>query len=172
MKLILTILIGIIVILVAYFIVGNRQEFKLGQLYSPSSTPAATSQETKSYQSKNLKFEIKAPSEFEFSDNLALVELKDNSGSIAVSRNGTNFSNLKDYLANFDSKRQLTASNTKELNINGLVSISRVVRFLPENKEQKSYYIYANNFVYIISTADTALYDELDQIAQSFRYIP
>lgn len=38
--------------------------------------------------------------------------------------------------------------------------------------DEKNYFIYVSDSVYSFSTSDKSLYDDLDQIAQSFKYIP
>src|SRR3989338_6411931 len=72
----------------------------------------------------------------------------------------------------FQSKRRIEISGTTMLIINGLNSLSRIIKFSEEGIIQKSYYIYVNNSVYILSTKSESLYLALDQIAQSFRYTP
>ena len=126
----------------------------------------------KNYHSDTLDFSISFPYNFEIEDKLTAVYLRNELGNIDIVRNGTNYKSLSEYLENFDSKRKLTTEERIDMSINGEEAISRIILPSEQNVKQKSYYIYINNAVYIISTTSEALYDDLDRIAQSFRYTP
>ncbi|OGD85850.1 hypothetical protein A3B51_03265 [Candidatus Curtissbacteria bacterium RIFCSPLOWO2_01_FULL_41_18] len=167
---------GAAVIILAVLVIGGLSNKTPVQPTNPpkASTylPSPTSQELKVFQSKSLKFEVKIPIQFQVDDNVVSVVLNSSEGQITIGRNGTNFDNLQDYLKGFDSKRRIEISGTTMLIINGLNSLSRIIKFSEEGIIQKSYYIYVNNSVYILSTKSESLYLALDQIAQSFRYTP
>ena len=57
-------------------------------------------------------------------------------------------------------------TNKRYLNINNLESVSGFIG------EEKIYFIYVDYTVYLISSKTGALFSDLDQIAQSFRYTP
>lgn len=170
-KLILTIIILVIVVIGGF--IGTKQFVGPGTTQITSETPP-TSQPTelKTFKSQNLDFEIQIPQKFTPKDDVLSTELESPLGKITIIRNGTNFDNLQDYIRDFDSRRKLTSFDVKETIINGLDSLSRTVNFTQENVQQKSYYIYVENLVYILSTNSKSLYNDLDQIAQSFRYTP
>lgn len=138
-----------------------------------SPTPSPESTQTKNYYSKNLKFSIEIPSNFEIQEKFTSVVFKTKRDEITVSRNGTNFDNLEAHLDDLHKKNNSTLEKKQSLILNGLSSINGVLKFPGGPTEgQKVYYFYADNAIYILSTSSKSFYDELDQIAQSFRYTP
>lgn len=116
--------------------------------------------------SKIMKFSIVVPYTYEVVENLGSVTINTNTGKILIGRNGTNFGNLKDYIKNSHNNLETRVLDKRELMINGLESISGKIGI------EKTYFIYAESFVYILSTSSSALFDDLDKISQSFRYAP
>lgn len=172
MKLILPVIILVLIVTAGYFVFHKSSRKSSPQQYGNNTvTASASPNELKTFESKTMKFSIQSPLKFQIKDNVISVDLQTKEGKITIVRNGTNFNNLKDYLNDFDSKRGLRVSDTKNLEIDMHDSVSRLVN-PQENTEQKSYYIYVNNLVYIFSTKHPALFFDLDQIAQSFKYTP
>jgi len=121
----------------------------------------------KKYYSKDLKITFDYPGEFQIETKYTDIVLKNEEGEILVSRSGTNVNTLNDYLDNLSKLNNLTVSDRKELTINGYSSVQGMV----DNK--KYYFIYpANSTVVSISSDSQAHFDDLDQIARSFRYTP
>ena len=81
-------------------------------------------------------------------------------------QNGTNANNLKDYIKNSRNNLVDRIKNQKELSINDLEAL------VGQIDTERVYFIYVENKVYMLSTASQSLYDELDQITQSFKYNP
>lgn len=125
---------------------------------------------SKIYHSNDLQFTIMVPFSFSVNDNSVQVDLVSSQGEISIVRNGTNYPDLKSYIVDFDSKRKLTSSNASYLSVNSDDALSRIVDYPDQKIKQKVYMIYVDNAVYIFSTDSPDLYDELDQIAKSFRY--
>ena len=119
-----------------------------------------------------MKFYIDVPSGFNVQDKGLDFYISNVEGRITVSRNGTNFKTLDEYLNDYDKRQQPTTTDTKKLSISGYDVVSRIISFPEQKIKQKSYYIYVNGAVFIISTQSESLYSDLDQIAQSFRYSP
>lgn len=145
--------------------------------HTPPQLPAKTTpsslqnNQTTTYYSKSKKFTINVPNYFKITDEDMEITLEKGDSTISVTKNGTNFDNLSDYIKYFDSKRTVISSNTVFLTINGNKAISRIVEFPVQNTTQKSYYIYVDNSVFILSTSSPSLYRDLDSIARSFHYI-
>lgn len=156
-------------LILIFILVGVLVFTKSGILndHLPSQRP---SQSTKTFESKNLNFIINIPSGFQVKDENSRIIIVSDDGQIVINRNGTQFDNLPDYISDFDTKRNLKSSNKSNLLIDGKEAMSRLAQFEDQNHSQKSYYIYVDNAVYIISTSSGALYDDLDQIAKSFKY--
>lgn len=152
-------------VLVLFFIYTN--------FYSPSSPMSNNTQQTKQFESKDLKFSISLPTFFIIEEKLNSIFLKANNGDITISRIATNFGGIEDYLIDFDSKRKIRVSNQEAMSISDYPTIKRTEIFLAGPIEkQKVYFIYVNGWVYSLSTSSEALFSDLDQIAQSFRYNP
>lgn len=122
------------------------------------------------FESKYLNFSVDLLPGFQAADETTQITIDSQGGQINVSRNGTNYDSLDSYISDFDTKRNLIASDVEKITINDYESMSRMVEFPDQSVKQKSYYIYINNWVYIISTFSEGLYDDLDQIAKSFKY--
>lgn len=166
------IILVIIVILVAGIILSFKSKSPLTQS-SPQPTATSTSVQTKNFQSKSLKFSIDIPPNLEVEERITNVIFKQATMELKIARNGTNFEELDDFLKDLATKNKMTISNKESLNINGLTAVKGTVKFPggPTTGEL-TYYIKTDFAVYIISTANQPLFDDLDQIAQSFRYTP
>lgn len=87
-------------------------------------------------------------------------------GEIKIGRNGTNTDNLEEYFKYHPERPLDRIENKENVKVGQLDAISGKI------EERYNYYIYVDNWVYIFSTSNPELYDDLDQIARSFRYIP
>jgi len=163
----ITIIVFIFLFGLVIYLLGNTNK-----TYVPQTSTAINTRDVKTYSSKSMKFSIDVPDRFHVSDAVDKLTLLDNNKEINIIRNGTDYENISDYIANFDARRNLIASETKRTFIDGNEALSRLVEFPEENSKQKSYYIYVDNWVYILSTSSESLFPALDQIAQSFRYNP
>lgn len=168
MKLLLPIIVAILI--AGYFLVGQSL---IPKKTTPdvSSSPTPITQELKTFQSKFMKFSIDLPSNFSATDEPSRITIHGDEGQIYVNRNGTQFNDLDTYLANFDQATKTKISLDEKLVINYYEARERISSN-PDIGIEKTYFIYVENFVYKISTTSQSLYDELDQIAQSFRYTP
>ncbi len=160
----------IVIIIVVIFVGAIYIVISSGNLYQNISNSQPTSNQI--YKSKAMKFSIDVPSKFQIKEDLSIFLLKYNGLNIEIIKNGTNYSNLNDYIVSFDQRRNLISSEVKKNSVNGLEAMSRKVRFPKEKGEQKTYYICGDNWVYILSTSSPALFNDLDKIARSFRYTP
>lgn len=127
---------------------------------------------TKKYLSADFKMKIDIPSGLLIEDKFPLFVLKGELGEIQVVRNGTNFDDLDDYLEDFDSKRKLNLYESNPSIVNGYPVVIRNSSTKDSEVKQKSAFLFAENYVYIFSTFDEALYPAIDQIVQSFEYNP
>lgn len=135
--------------------------------------PPDVSEQTKTYQSKKLKISIQISTVWTVSEKISFIDLNSDKGKINISRIATNFDNANSYLKDFDSRRTIQISQSEENKISGYDSVNRIEIFnTGPIKQQKVYYIYINNWVYSLSTSQESLYNDLDKIAQSFRYLP
>lgn len=131
------------------------------------------SQEMKEYKSDFLDFSVSFPSKFQVEEDMTFVNFISSEGIINVSRNGTDFYDIQSYLQDFDLKRNIQVTSEDGENIQGINGVRRIEKFNSGPTERHlAMYFYINNSIYAISTSSEELYDELDQIAQSFRYTP
>lgn len=124
------------------------------------------------YHSPLLNFSIMVPAGYTIEDKLSTVTFIKDNAKITISRNGTNYQTLEEYITHFDSQRQLTPFNVIKMKINNYDSLSRMVKFSKQNVQQKSIYIFVINQVFIFSTSSLSLFSDIDRITQSFQYIP
>lgn len=130
----------------------------------PTATPVL--KQTKTFQSKNLKFSIVVPANFQVEEKFTRVTITAPDGLIYITRSGTNFSNLDDYLYDLENKNHFNLKNRQKFSRDSLTIISGF------KDKEKEYFIFVDNWVYLLSTSSESLFDDLDQIAQSFKYIP
>lgn len=170
MKILLPIIIFAVLIL-GYFYINTN--FNIEPNYSDQNTKQESKLDQENiFASKLLKFSFTIPSGYRVEDKSPVIEINSDKGAVTLSRNGTNFNSIEDYLEDYDSKRNIIIRNKEDLKINNYQWVVRNIEFPKEKTILKSYYYFINNSVYIISTDKSELYSVLDQIAQSFRYIP
>ncbi len=129
--------------------------------------------QSKIFQSRALKLSLQLPKNWNVEEKLTFIDLVSANGKINVSRIATNFNNLSGYLKDFDNKRGLKVSTEESLKISGYDSIKRVEIFKGGSiSSQKVYFIYIDGWIYSLSTSSESLYNDLDQIAKSFKYTP
>ncbi len=153
------ILIILVVILLVGVIASNKSIPKNTQLQTNII-------QTKTFQSKIMKFTIGLPSNYQGQEKLGSVTVSTPKGILYIDRNGTNFDNIEDYVQDLGKKNKFILSNKKNLQINSLEAI------VGNTNREKLYFIYSNYAVYTLSAKEEPLFPDLDQIAQSFRYTP
>ncbi|QQS38733.1 hypothetical protein IPM62_05100 [Candidatus Woesebacteria bacterium] len=133
----------------------------------------SSGKETKTFTSSNvLNFSIVVPSEYDVTESVASVDIINSNNKISIIRNSTNHANLIDYLSYHDSLRNIENTLTIEEMIDGYESAARISHYTDIDKHVKSYFIFINSDVYILSTEDEEMYEDLDRIAKSFKYLP
>lgn len=153
-----------LVIVIAALAIGAVIYYK-----SSSSQPESTksAEQTKTFQSSSvMKFTIELPINYKANEKFGSVTINTDTRQILIGQNGTNFNNLQDYIKNSRNNLDTRLTNRKNLKINGLDATFGFIG------EERIYLIYAENTVYSISTKSSSLFDDLDQIAQTFRYTP
>ena len=113
-----------------------------------------------------LNFTITAPPSFQVDERITGVLLVNDEGKITVSKSGTDYETLDDYWQFYLDSNNLQDIGEKKLKIDKLDVVSAKVY------ETKIYIIFKEGIVYTLSTESEFLFDDLDQIAQSFRYTP
>jgi|SRR3989344_1229121 len=160
--------ITLVVVIIGIILVSKNQISDQPQVVnnSPSLTNPI-SQDLSTFQSKTLKFSVSIPGDFQTKDDIVAVKLSNKEGVILITRPGTNFDNLSDFLNDVIRTNNYSISEKTELTIDNMPAIS-----VKLNNAKKVYLIYKENFVYNLTTESQALYSDLDQIARSFRYTP
>lgn len=128
--------------------------------------------QNKTYASKLLKFSIDYPSNCALEEADTDINLNCNSGSIRISRYGTNFSNPSDFFRDLSIKNRFTIIESKSTELNTMPAIEAKITYPGGPAIEKIYYIYINYAIYSISSSSPELYSDLDQIAKSFKYTP
>ena len=108
-------------------------------------------------------FTVEIPPGFTVEEKMAVITIKSREGEVLILQNNTNLNNLQDYIKYSQNNLETRLKNREEKMINGLTTISGQL------ENERIYFIYAKNVVYLISTKTASLSLILDQIAQSFR---
>lgn len=117
-----------------------------------------------------MKLTISYPSHYQAKERFNRLTFEDNQDRINININGTNFDSLQGFLNDLDEKNKVSIKSYSNLTIDDYRAIARqeiIGKSIP-----KIYYIYVDYSVYTLSTSSPALYDDLDQIAKSFKYAP
>ena len=127
--------------------------------------------QSKTFKSERLAFSMEIPSAFKVEEGATSVLISNGEAEIVVVRNGTEFSTLTNYLQDFDSRNKWEVIEEDELAISSYQDLARIFRRTSSSKtREKVIFIYVNYSVYKLSTTTESLFDDLDQIARSFRY--
>ncbi len=122
---------------------------------------------TKVYKSENLKIIISVPAKFQIDDRFFRITLTSLEGNIYIEKSGTNFENVDEYLDNLDVENSSVTLSRERISINNMPAIRGIVN------GKRYYYIYTEKWtIFTIFADSSALFDDLDQIAPSFIYIP
>jgi len=159
----------IIAVLVMFFI------FQLPRKSVPSvnSTTSIVSNQGTTYASNVLKITVKIPKSYAVEEKFGTISLKKtNQGEIIVTRTGTNYASLNEYLAAANRENRLINNiKSKPIEINGLSGVVSIADHQGnESLNHKGYSFYKKNWIYSIFTTSKDLYSDLDKIAQSFKY--
>jgi len=142
------------------------------QAYNKTETPITPSvQQLKTFQSKLMKFSISAPYSFQIDEKQTGIILNSNHKSIIVARSSTEAQNIKGHVDNIMKHNNTILSGEKRLKIDNYEAISGAINY-NDNESEKIIYIFVDGWIYDISTSSPELFDDLDQIAKSFRYTP
>lgn len=129
--------------------------------------------QSKTYTSNTLKFSIAVPESYMIKDTGISVSLYKNANAINVSRSGTNFNDVNDYLDDLSLKNKIKFDNRETLTIGDLSAVKTIIKHpISGSPDELAYFIYKDYFMYSLGTTTPALYGDLDQIARSFRYTP
>ena len=160
-----------VAIAIAFFVfkITNKTDLSLFNRNDSQSSDKSTNQ---IYTSKTLRISVGVSKEFQIEDKLIDVIFKKGNEEIILSRIGTNFTTIEEYLDNLENKNKTKINDKETLNYNSYKIISGYINRRDGNNE-KVYFIYPDQWVvYTISTTYPNLYDYLDKIARSFRYAP
>ncbi len=136
------------------------------QKNSSEPTPT-TAQGLKTFKSsETMDFTIEVPVEYEVEEWFEVLLIDAPDGELQISQNGTNYDNLDEHIAALEELNRVSYTKEEDLIIDG----SPAQRGTLEN--ERIYFIFSEDRVYALSTEQPELYDDLDQIARSFRYTP
>lgn len=113
-----------------------------------------------------MKISFVQDKESTIEERFGRIIIKQPEGDIVVDSVGTNFEDINGYLNDLQEKNNFILSSKENIKINNYP----VVR--GEVQKERLYFIYPKKWiVYSLSTDSPQLYDELDQVAKSFKYI-
>jgi len=129
-----------------------------------TTTPVLNRDET--YSSNHLGIQLTIPAEFTIKNTGISLVLSKDKNTIVIGRSGSFFDNLDMHIDSLIKKNHLTLSQIDYDPIQSYESIAGYIN------AEKIYFIYVDSLVFSFSTSSPELYDDLDQIVQSFKYIP
>lgn len=170
---------GTIVIFIIILVLSAWRSQQLPNQSSPnglvlSLTPTRTPGQPTTYHSKFMQITFATPGGFQLNDENIDIVLKNDVGEIDIVSNGTNYSTLDGYLQNLSQKNHFILTQRQELAINHLPAISGYINTLINNtpEYEKIYFFYPAPYsVVTISTKSPELYNTLDQVAQSIKFL-
>lgn len=160
---------------VVFIIIVIFSLWKIVDARKTANTPTETAlpvQEMKTYQSDLLNFSIEIPNNWTLTELGLEVDFISPDGKLEISRLGTNFSDINGYISDLISKNKTNFIEQNQIIINSLNSVVGTIRYNNGDPNKKIYFIYSDYQVFTISTSSPELFDDLDTVAQSFRYTP
>lgn len=152
----LSLIILIAVVLAWVFTQPNLQKPTNYENYSEDNSSSTD------FESRYLDFTIELPPSFQTEDETSRITINSDKGQIIVNREGTQFKNLADYLNDFDQLTTLNIISENKSVTDGDESIARLFESTDvTGGKEKIYFIYKPNVVYLISTTEPELYDDL-----------
>ena len=148
-----------------YFLLQNYESQKSLKVI-PTIYPSPTANsEQKVYESDIYHFKVTVPKNLTLDeDRWPSVEFTSEVGNIIFGFNGTNYQSAKEYVDNHPHDIVSKMVSRKDTDIGGYEVV------IAQYEDRKSYLLYSDYAIYIFSTTSPELYDELDQIVQSFEY--
>ncbi len=160
----------VFILLAAAGIIVAAGTYYTFQKNSSEPTPT-TAKSLKTFKSsETMDFTIELPVEYEVEERFGSATINTKNGSIKVGLYGTNYDNLRDHMLNLNELNKYDVIDSNFLEISGHESLVQQIKWL--SGILKEYVIYIEGNVYSFSTEQPELYDDLDQIARSFRYTP
>lgn len=150
--------------------VSTKNSNELGNLPSKSTPTVANTLEE--YISDGMDLTIQLRKDFDVKDQTTRLLISNESGLIIITREGTQFETLDLYISNLNQLNKLKDISSKDTIINSFPAKMRFVEELENNHVFKSNDVLVQSRIYSFTTEDKSLYDDLDQIAQSFKYTP
>ena len=129
------------------------------------------------YRQSFMKIAFVVRPEWEVSSANILVTMRNGDESMSISRSATNSDNIVDHFAILDEAavQNNFINNLKDREFLNLGDYDAYLLFKnnieSSSPERKIYFIYADHYIFQISTDSPDLYDDLDQVAMSFRYL-
>lgn len=143
----------------------------VAQMFRPKAQVPVNESLLKKISSQNLQFEAELSSDdvYAISDTATFYQLTFGDKSVTLSRNATNQLGVREYLTESDDrKKTLEVIDTKPIITVAGEWVLRSESY--PDASSKVAYLWTNNWVYSISTSSPSLYDEVEEIAKSFRY--
>lgn len=124
------------------------------------------------YTNEEMSFSVNIPNKFLITESFGLVTIKipESEESIFIDYSGTNYDTVDKYLTDLEERNNSNVISSKTLTINGSEVAERLVK-ISQNETHKIYIHVKNYEVITMSTSSPSLYSDLDQIAQSFKYL-
>ncbi|OGK46866.1 hypothetical protein A3A93_06440 [Candidatus Roizmanbacteria bacterium RIFCSPLOWO2_01_FULL_38_12] len=143
-----------------FFIFLNRLEFPSEKLYKYSE------KKEKTVINETLQVSFNVPEKFEIESHFTGFTLTFNGQSINISRVATNYTNITDYLTDLQKYNKFDLKNREIMNINSYEAVKGFI------DKERIYFIYVDNYVFSFFTEAPSLYNDIDQIVRSFKYLP
>ncbi|MCA9371524.1 hypothetical protein KC726_01365 [Candidatus Woesebacteria bacterium] len=121
------------------------------------------------FTSELLAFSIIVPQNFVTESKDIGVMIKNDKGAITIFRSGSLYNNIDDHVNGLKEKNHLQFVKSSKQIINGEEYL--ITESVKEDVTEKSYFRMIDNAVYIFSTTSPELYDTLEEVVQSFKYL-
>lgn len=146
--------------------------------YQPLTKNSATGEvsgniDQRMYQSQIMKFSVWVPGDFTIDETPTGVLFTSHTGTVYLNRVATEFDTPEDYTSALSKLNNLEMSESSSILLNLYPTVqAKVVHLTSQVPDVYTYFIYADGWIYSVSTALPDLYGTVDQIAHSFRYTP
>lgn len=159
--------------LFALFLIGAYALlFKQSARLAVIKLPSSLTEQSNTYTSEVLDISFLVPEGFEIEEIQPVVYLRSDKGEVSITKNNLDMNDFGLFIEQYDERRNINVLSSIKLKINGYQSYKRVMQFSGIDRIQKSYFIFPDQWVvYTLSTTSPELYDDLEEIVQSFKYL-
>lgn len=156
------------VLIVVFFLFYYFNQHRISASFLTSASPIVK-ENSQEFVSNVLGFSVIIPEGFLVKSKVTTVVIYQGGSKLSINRVANNFNNLTDHINTLKRNNKLTFRNLVKSESSNPEEM--IIDIIEGDVIEKSYFIYFSPWVYSISTTEPELYDELEEVVASFKYL-